>query len=254
VHTLGSTTGVTLTSSQLAGVALLEANTILYAATSGSYSMSGGRGTSGDTIYATSNSGTTLIAGNAASNTLHASASGNDTLTAGNGNNDVLDASSSTGNIIMTAGNGSGDILKAGSGNDTMTGGNGNTSYIFGSNFGQDSINNVGTSGTTAHGEIDFGSYTSSDLWFEQVGNNLQIDLLGSSDHLTVNNWFGSNAAAQVGGINTSDSLHLDSQVAQLVQAMASYTGNNSGFDPTTATAMPTDTTLQTALAASWHS
>jgi hypothetical protein len=34
---------------------------------------------------------------------------------------------------------------------------------------------------------------------------------------------------------------------------MASYGASNSGFNPTTATAMPTDTTLQNAIAAAWH-
>jgi hypothetical protein len=34
---------------------------------------------------------------------------------------------------------------------------------------------------------------------------------------------------------------------------MATYAANNNGFNPTTATAMSTDTTLQTAIAASWH-
>ena len=46
----------------------------------------------------------------------------------------------------------------------------------------------------------------------------------------------------------------LDGQLENLVSAMATYQAANTSFNPTTATAMPTDTTLQNAIAASWHS
>jgi hypothetical protein len=47
----------------------------------------------------------------------------------------------------------------------------------------------------------------------------------------------------------------LDSQVAQLVSAMATFSAAHSGFDPTAPGAvMPNDPTLQSALAAAWHS
>jgi len=36
--------------------------------------------------------------------------------------------------------------------------------------------------------------------------------------------------------------------------AMAAYQANNPGFNPATATSMPTDPTLRSALAAAWHS
>jgi hypothetical protein len=34
---------------------------------------------------------------------------------------------------------------------------------------------------------------------------------------------------------------------------MATYSANNSGFDPTVNAQAPSDTTLQSALAAAWH-
>jgi hypothetical protein len=49
------------------------------------------------------------------------------------------------------------------------------------------------------------------------------------------------------------DGLKLDSQLQQLVSAMATFTANNPGFDPTTATQMPDDPNLQNTLASSWH-
>ena len=46
-------------------------------------------------------------------------------------------------------------------------------------------------------------------------------------------------------GFDTADGMKLDSQVAQLVSAMAAYTSANPGFDATTATQMPDDPPLR---------
>jgi hypothetical protein len=70
---------------------------------------------------------------------------------------------------------------------------------------------------------------------------------------VTLDGWFGSNASAKVSEIQTSDGMQLDSQLSSLVSAMATFVSNNPGFDPVTATQMPTDSTLQSAVAAAWH-
>ena len=62
-----------------------------------------------------------------------------------------------------------------------------------------------------------------------------------------------SNARAQTQSFATADGLKLDSQVAQLGSAMATYSAANPGFDPTTATQMPSDSGVQSAVAAAWH-
>jgi len=72
---------------------------------------------------------------------------------------------------------------------------------------------------------------------------------------MTVAGWFDPTAPSQLNDIATSGGSKLDhSAVAQLVQAMASYSAGNPGFDPTAATQAPNDAGLQTAIAASWHS
>ena len=80
-------------------------------------------------------------------------------------------------------------------------------------------------------------------------GNNLQIDILGSSTSVTMNNWFSSSSPDQLQEI-MAGGLKIDSQVSQLVQAMATYSANNSGFNPTASgvTSLPTDTNLQSAV------
>lgn len=114
VNTISSATGVTLTSAQLAGLKFVANNSILYAATGGTYSLNGGRGSFGNQLHATVNTGTTLIAGNAQSMSLYASAFGNDTLTIGTGNNDTVYAGG--GINIITLGNGTGDRVIAAQG------------------------------------------------------------------------------------------------------------------------------------------
>ncbi len=160
----------------------------------------------------------------------------------------------SSGNDTVTGTTGN-DTFYGSPGTDTLTGAGGYDTYKFGPNFGQTVANNLASDGvTTANGEVDFLSGISTNqLWFLQSGNDLQIDLLGTTEKITVAGWFGGNARAQVQSFNTTDGSKLDTQVAQLVSAMATYSANNPGFNPTTATTMPPDSSLQSTLAAAWH-
>jgi hypothetical protein len=135
---------------------------------------------------------------------------------------------------------------------DTEIGKGGDDTYVFNRGYGQLNINNV--AGTAAHGQLDFGpGLTEQDLWFVHSGNNLVIDRLGSSDSVTIQGWF-TGTGSTLSEIVSSDGLKLDSQLSQLVSAMATYASANIGFNPLTATQMPTDSTLQNTIAASWHS
>ena len=215
------------------------------ATTAGTYSLASKTVSGSFNMDASSTaSNVTLIGNNQAAQTLLGGA-GADTLQAGNGAGDVL-----------TAGSGA-TTLTAGTGTDTLNGGAGVDTYNIGSTFGQDVINNIASgSKTTASGTISFGSgVTDEKLWLQKSGNNLLIDLLGTTDTITVQNWYGSNAGAQVSAlVDTTDSLRLDAQLATLVTAMATYGAAHTGFNPQTAgTTMPTDTTLQNAITAAWH-
>jgi hypothetical protein len=155
---------------------------------------------------------------------------------------------------LVTNGNMADDTLTGGIGGSMLTGGGGFDTYKFGSSFGQSTVNNLAQDGVTApRGEIDLGAGISNQkLWFEQKGNDLQIDLIGTQDRITVAGWF-ADPRAQVQSINLADGSKIDSQISQLVTAMAAYAGNNPGFDPTTAAQQPNDSQLQNAIAAAWH-
>lgn len=87
-------------------------------------------------------------------------------------------------------------------------------------------------------------------LWFRRVGTDLEIRIIGTSDSVTVTNWYGG-SASHIEQIRTTDGnrLLLDTKVDALVSAMSTL-------------ALPTGTTLSgTALttltpvfAASWGS
>jgi hypothetical protein len=62
--------------------------------------------------------------------------------------------------------------------------------------------------------------------------------------------------ATDTGGSEiAAGALNIDSQVSQLVQAMATYSANNSGFDPTASSvhAIPNDSGVQASMAPPWH-
>jgi hypothetical protein len=144
--------------------------------------------------------------------------------------------------------------LNVASGVSAAIGGGESDSYEFASTFGADTINNLAVgSDTTANGTIGFASGVSDEnLWFQTSGSNLLIDLLGTTDQITISNWT-SSAGDQVASFTADGSTLLNSQVATLVSAMAHYSSvTDPGFNPQTATSMPTDTTLQSAIAASW--
>jgi hypothetical protein len=157
-----------------------------------------------------------------------------------------------SGTFTVTA-SGNDDILAAGTGSGTfnVTGINGIYQYAAGD--GATTIENNAPGAATSANTLAFqGNLTDQNLWFVQSGNDLQIDVLGSQSEVTVANWF--NGGTQLQEI-TAGGLKIDSQVSQLVQAMATYSANNSGFDPTSSSisAIPNDANLQGAIATAWH-
>jgi len=154
--------------------------------------------------------------------------------------------------INGTSGN---DVIDGRGGTDMVSGKGGYDTYMFRQGYGALTIDNSVAGGTTPQGEVDFGrGITEQNLWFVQSGNDLLADVLGSQDVVNIKGWFSSDPTAQLAEIKAFDGMKLDSQIPQLVSAMASYQASNPGFDPTTAASMPNDPTLRAALASAWHS
>lgn len=64
-------------------------------------------------------------------------------------------------------------------------------------------------------------------LWFRHVGNDLQIDVLGTTDQIRVKDWYVGGVSGtdnHIERISTADGMTLyDSDVDKLVHAMAAF-------------------------------
>jgi len=154
-------------------------------------------------------------------------------------------------NLVGTTGD---DLINGEGGNDTATGNGGYDTYIFNAGYGTLAINNSSTGGTVPVGQLTLGlGLDQTDLWFIQSSNNLVIDVLGTNEAVTVDGWFGSNPSAQLAEIVGGNDARIDGEIGQLTAAMTTYQSNNLAFNPVTATTMPADPTLQSAITAAWH-
>ncbi len=142
------------------------------------------------------------------------------------------------------------DVLIGGTGRDTLDGGLGNDLYVFNRNDGRDRIVDADTNPNN-NDVMQWGSTVRHDqLWFSQVGDDLSIEVIGTSDEVVIENWYvGSHQ--QIETLHSGDGLTLlNSQVDQLVQAMAAFSAPGSGeLDLSPAL----QSQLEPVLAANWH-
>ena len=132
------------------------------------------------------------------------------------------------GNDTLT-GTYSNDTLDGGIGLDTLSGGSGNDTYVLGRDYGADLIReNDTTAGNTDVAKFMSGIATDQ-IWLRHVGNNLEASIIGTSDKLTIENWYTGNAY-HVEQFKTADGKTLlDSNVEALVQAMAAFAPPSAG-------------------------
>ncbi len=186
---------------------------------------------------------------------------GSDRLLGGGGNDVLLGGDGDDSSTInITAGAGTGqtfaagliggvgdDILDGGAGNDTLDGGAGNDSFILREAYGTDTIITGG-----GQDDVIFDKIASNQLWFRQVGADLEISTVGLSTVTTalVKNWFTAalNEPNKARRIVASDKSLARSDVAALVAAMATVGTTVPTVWPTTPTQAFTD-----ALAARWQ-
>ncbi len=207
-------------------------------------------GNGNDALYLRSRNGAAF---GEAGDDLVVGGSGFGALFGGSGNDRLV---GSAGTVYLSGGAGD-DVIESGSSYETISGGAGNDVYVYGRGDAGDMINDFDymDSQPAQYGAttdiLQFESGIDHDqLWFSQVGNNLQVDVIGTSDSVTVSNWY-LGAAYQLDYMDAGDGLRLyANQVDQLVQAMAA-------FAPPAAGELDLSPQLQTALAptlaASWQ-
>ncbi len=141
---------------------------------------------------------------------------GNDTLR-GEDNSDTLLGDGGDDALYGGYGN---DDLSGGAGDDYLSGDDGNDTYRFGYGDGHDVVRDYSRYETD---QVVFDDgLTMEDLWFSQVGNDLQITLVGTDDKLIIDDWY-NGTYYRIDEFHAGDlQLHRD-QVDQLVNAMASF-------------------------------
>jgi Ca2+-binding RTX toxin-like protein len=166
----------------------------------------------------------------------------------GNSLNNTITGNSAN-NVLSSAGGA--DTLRGGLGNDTVNGGSGNDIFQFGRGEGQDLVQD--SSGTADKILYDAG-INPLDLVISRRANDLRLTIHGSSDRITVQNWYTSSVnrteTIQAGNGQTL----LSTQVNQLIQAMAAFTSQtglswDQGIDGTPQQLAQ----VQTILAANWQ-
>lgn len=165
----------------------------------------------------------------------------------GNASNNVLVGNAAANTLTGAAGN---DTLDGGAGADTLAGGAGNDMYRMGRGYGADLVqeNDVTTGNTDA---LQFLSGIATDqIWLRKVSNDLEVSIIGTSDKATLSNWY-LGSQYHVEQLLTSDGKTLlDSQVQNLVSAMAAFAPPAAGQ-----TTLPANyaSSLNTVIAANWH-
>jgi len=86
-------------------------------------------------------------------------------------------------------------------------------------------------------------------IWLSQQGSDLEITLAGTDDKVTIRRWYDDADKYEVEQIEVGGSVLLNTQVDQLVSAMASYNVPSGAGN-----VIPQDTkdALQSVVAASW--
>lgn len=112
------------------------------------------------------------------------------TITAAQAEANAVASLSTPGNDTITGGSGA-DLLDGGAGNDLLRGAGGNDTYVFGRNYGQDRIEENGGSSGSPEDRVVFGEGVElSDLIFSRSGNDLIIQIAGTSDQLVIDEQF----------------------------------------------------------------
>ncbi len=154
---------------------------------------------------------------------------GNDTLAGGAGN-DTLSGLAGNDNLSGGAGKDSingglgADTLSGGLGNDTLVGDKGNDTYLFGRGDGMDTI--VDKDSTWFNSDaLKIANAKSNQLWFTRSGNNLNIAIIGTTDKVTIQDWYTSSAnrVEKITALGDNKTLNL-SRLNGLVSAMAGFT------------------------------
>ncbi|WP_417548638.1 putative Ig domain-containing protein [Marinobacter segnicrescens] len=174
------------------------------------------RGDDGDDLL-NSGSGNDLLDGGEGNDQLKGG-DGDDQLSGGLGNDTLFGGAGAD----QLWGDGGDDLLDGGSDNDYLLGGAGSDTYVFALGDGQDVINNLSNTPDVDTDVLSIEGIVREDLWLSRSGSDLVIDVSGSEDSITIQDWY-ANPAQQLDLIQAGGSSLYANQVDGLVNAMAAF-------------------------------
>jgi trimeric autotransporter adhesin len=157
-----------------------------------------------------------------------------------------------TGNATQNTlrGNAAANRLDGGAGSDLLVGGAGGDTYVLGRGYGNDSVYEYDPTPGVVDTALFEGDIAAEQLWFRRVGSSLEVSVIGTTDKLSISGWY-SASAYRIEEFKTSGGQTLlESQVQNLVDAMA-------GFAPPamaqTYLSQTYSDALSPTIAANWH-
>lgn len=116
------------------------------------------------------------------------------------------------------------DTLDGGIGKDILAGGTGNDTYIFGRGYGRDTI----LEDDSVMGTIDRVTFlptiNADQIWFQHIGNNLEISIIGTNDKLIIKDWYLDSRHRIEQFQTTTDAILQGYEIESLVAAMTPFT------------------------------
>ncbi len=174
-----------------------------------------------------------------------ATGSSGDNVILGNDNSVWIDGKAGDDQVFGGTGL---DTLFGGLGDDTLTGYGGSDLYRIDRGDGFDTI--VDTDATAGNQDsLVFGAVSSNQLWLSKVGNDLAIQVIGTTDGTLISNWY-SGSANQIEVISAGGQNLTNDRVQGLVQAMSGLTPPAQGQLNLSASQQ---TALSTALTQAWR-
>ena len=141
-------------------------------------------------------------------------------------------------------------MLDGKAGADTLSGGAGNDTYVLARGYGADQITENDATLNNSDRAQFAADIAHDQLWFRQVGNHLEVSVIGTTDRFSINNWY-LGSQYQIEQFKSGNNKTLtNTQVNNLVSAMAAFSPPAAG-QTTLTTAYAT--ALNPTLAANWQ-
>lgn len=155
--------------------------------------------------------------------------------------------------LIGSAGS---NTLGGGHGNDTLIGNGGNDTYMFSPHDGQDVvINGLASNGDPAGQLLLETGFDLNKLWLTQSGNDLLVQVLGTTQQITIKNWF-ANSYSELQSFlldsRTKTAKAITAGITDLARAMTAYQLAHPGFNAQSQAQMPDDPAVAAALNRDW--